>query len=112
MAGATHHRSAPNRSTFRAGGAILPPMTDDLRQRLNRPRFPRSAGYDPRWMIENWMGPSALWLLEWLCSDLALAPGARVLDLGCGRAITSIFLAREFDVQVVAADLWIKPTDN
>jgi SAM-dependent methyltransferase len=41
-----------------------------------------------------------------------LAPGARVLDLGCGRAITSIFLAKEFDVQVVAADLWIKPTEN
>ena len=34
------------------------------------------------------------------------------LDLGCGRAITSIFLAKEFDVQVVAADLWIKPTEN
>jgi cyclopropane fatty-acyl-phospholipid synthase-like methyltransferase len=87
-------------------------MINDLRERLNRPRFPRSAGYDPQWMVENWMGPSALWLLEWLCSDLDLAPGARVLDLGCGRAITSIFLAKEFDVQVVAADLWIKPTEN
>ena len=87
-------------------------MIDDLTQRLNRPRFPRSAGYDPRWMIENWMGPSALWLLEWLCSGLDLAPGARVLDLGCGRAVTSIFLAKEFGVQVVAADLWIPPTEN
>jgi cyclopropane fatty-acyl-phospholipid synthase-like methyltransferase len=87
-------------------------MVNDLKQRLNRPRFPRSAGYDPQWMIENWMGPSALWLLEWLCTELDLAPGARVLDLGCGRAITSIFLAKEFDAQVVAADLWIKPTEN
>jgi SAM-dependent methyltransferase len=36
----------------------------------------------------------------------------RVLDLGCGTAISSIFLAREFGVQVWAADLWISPDDN
>jgi len=87
-------------------------MTSDLTRRLTRPRFPRSAGYDPHQMIDNWMGPNALWLMEWLCSALDLRPGARVLDLGCGKALTSIFLAREFGVQVVAADLWIKPTEN
>ena len=87
-------------------------MIDDLRQRLNRPRFPRSAGYDPRWLVDNWMGPSAIWLMEWLCSGLDLAPGARVLDLGCGKAVTSIFLAKEYGVQVIAADLWVKPTEN
>lgn len=58
------------------------------------------------------MGPNALWLLEWLCDALDLSPGARVLDLGCGKAMTSIFLAREYDVRVVAADLWINPTEN
>ena len=36
----------------------------------------------------------------------------RVLDLGCGAAISSIFLARELGVQVWAADLWIDPTQN
>src|SRR5690606_25343871 len=36
----------------------------------------------------------------------------RVLDLGCGRAISSVFLAKEFGVQVWAYDLWIKATDN
>ena len=87
-------------------------MTDDLRRRLHRLRFPRSAGYDPQWMIENWMGPNALWLLEWLCPTLDLRPGARVLDLGCGRATTSVFLAKEYDVRVVAADHWVKPTEN
>lgn len=87
-------------------------MTSDLGQRLTRPRFPRSAGYDPHQMIDNWMGPNALWLMEWLCSALDLQPGARVLDLGCGKALTSIFLAREYGVQVVAADLWIKPNEN
>jgi cyclopropane fatty-acyl-phospholipid synthase-like methyltransferase len=36
----------------------------------------------------------------------------RVLDLGCGRAISSIFLAKEFGVTVCAADYWIKATEN
>ncbi|MEV6271720.1 hypothetical protein AB0L64_31450 [Kribbella sp. NPDC051936] len=36
----------------------------------------------------------------------------RVLDLGCGTALSSIFLAREYDVDVWAADLWVDPTEN
>ena len=79
---------------------------------LDRPEFPRSRGYEPRWVLENQMGPNALWLVEWLTQSLSLAPGMRVLDLGCGRAMTSIFLAREFDVRVWAADLWIGPDQN
>jgi SAM-dependent methyltransferase len=86
--------------------------TDELRDRLTLPQFPRSAGYDPEWMLDNAMGPNPLWLAEALCSAMRLEPGMRVLDLGCGRAITSIFLAREFHVNVVAADLWIKPAEN
>jgi cyclopropane fatty-acyl-phospholipid synthase-like methyltransferase len=31
----------------------------------------------------------------------------RVLDLGCGKGATSVFLAREFDTEVCAADLWV-----
>jgi SAM-dependent methyltransferase len=36
----------------------------------------------------------------------------RVLDLGCGRAASSIFLHREFGVQVWATDLWFSPSEN
>jgi len=36
----------------------------------------------------------------------------RVLDLGCGRASSSIFLRREFGVQVWATDLWISASEN
>ncbi|MGW5032382.1 methyltransferase domain-containing protein [Streptomyces nigra] len=89
--------------------------SEHLAARLTHPRYPRSGHYDPRWVIDNQMGPNALWLLEWLAPALgldALRPGARVLDLGCGRAMTSVFLAREYDVQVTAADLWIEPDDN
>lgn len=75
-------------------------------------RFPRSSQYDTTWLIDNAMGPNVLWLAEWLCEGLELRPGMRVLDLGCGKAISSIFLAKEFDVTVCAADLWIRPTEN
>jgi cyclopropane fatty-acyl-phospholipid synthase-like methyltransferase len=74
--------------------------------------FSRSAAYDQGWVSENSMGPNALWLTESLCQRLDLRAGMRVLDLGCGKAISSIFLAREFDVQVWATDLWIRPTEN
>ena len=79
---------------------------------LYRSEFPRSNGYDPDWVMENQMGPNALWLIEWLCGEMDLKPDMRVLDLGCGTAMTSIFLAREFDVRVWATDLWIGPDEN
>ena len=79
---------------------------------LHRPEFPRSNSYDPDWVMENQMGPTALWLIEWLSASLDLRPGMRVLDLGCGKAMTSIFIAREFNVRVWAMDLWVNPDDN
>jgi SAM-dependent methyltransferase len=79
---------------------------------LIRPEFPRAGRYDAAWMMDNQMGPNAVWLVEWLAEALDLRPGMRVLDLGCGRALTSIFLARELGVRVHAADLWIGPDAN
>lgn len=88
-------------------------MTDkELRARLTKPEFPRTSTYDPRFMLDTLMGPNALWLAEYLSEALTLKPGMRVLDLGCGKAATSIFFAKEFGVQVFAADLWIAPSDN
>ena len=43
---------------------------------------------------------------------MKLEPGMRVLDLGCGTALRSIFLAKEFGLQVWASDLWVSPSDN
>jgi SAM-dependent methyltransferase len=74
--------------------------------------FPRSNKYDPQWIISNQMGLNPLWLTEWLCEKMSLTSGMRVLDLGYGKALSSIFLAKEYGVQVWAADLWIKATDN
>jgi cyclopropane fatty-acyl-phospholipid synthase-like methyltransferase len=79
---------------------------------LHHPRYVRSNGYDPTWVARNQMGPSALWLLESLTEIMTIEPGMKVLDLGCGRAMTSIFLAREFGARVWATDLWIAAADN
>jgi cyclopropane fatty-acyl-phospholipid synthase-like methyltransferase len=77
---------------------------------LHQPdRYPRSAAYDPEWLLNLDMGPNPLWLLEDLCRDLDLRPGMRILDLGSGLGATSVFLAREFGAEVVAADLWVAP---
>lgn len=79
---------------------------------LKHPRYPRSNGYDPAWIAENQMGPNALWLLESLTEIMPIEPGMRILDLGCGRAMTSIFLAKEFGARVWATDLWIDAEEN
>jgi cyclopropane fatty-acyl-phospholipid synthase-like methyltransferase len=76
-------------------------------------RFPRSSQYNPEWVLANASGgANSLWLTEWLTTAMALQPGMRVLDLGCGKASSSIFLHREFGVQVWATDLWISASEN
>jgi cyclopropane fatty-acyl-phospholipid synthase-like methyltransferase len=84
----------------------------DEKNMLIKPEFPRSAKYDAEWIMDNQMGPNALWLTEWLCESLELKPGMRVLDLACGKAMSSIFLAKEFGVRVWAPDLWMSPDHN
>jgi SAM-dependent methyltransferase len=57
-------------------------------------------------------GANPLWLTEWLAEAMPLRAGMRVLDLGCGRAASSVFLHREFGVQVWATDLWFSAADR
>jgi cyclopropane fatty-acyl-phospholipid synthase-like methyltransferase len=86
-------------------------MTSD--KQLVSEQFPRSSKYHPEWVIASVSGgANALWLTEWLAAALDLRPGMRVLDLGCGRAMSSIFLRREFGVQVWATDLWFSASEN
>ena len=84
----------------------------EVLSKLNWDQFPRSQKYNPQWVFENLMGPNVLWLTEALSQVMDLKPGMRVLDMGCGKAVSSIFLAKEFGVQVWATDLWIDASDN
>jgi len=68
--------------------------------------------YQLSFLRENMMGPNAVKITEELTSDMVLKPGMRVLDLGCGRGLSSFYLADNFDLQVFAVDLWIDATDN
>src|SRR6516225_9057248 len=87
-------------------------MTSD--KRLTSERFPRSSQYHPEWVLTHVGsgGANPLWLTEWLTAAMELRPGMRVLDLGCGRAASSIFLHREYGVQVWATDLWFGVSEN
>ncbi len=84
-----------------------------LDKRFVSEQFPRSSKYHPEWVIASVSGgANPLWITEWLAAALDLRPGMRVLDLGCGRAMSSIFLRREFGVQVWATDLWFSESEN
>jgi SAM-dependent methyltransferase len=81
--------------------------------RLVSERFPRASRYHPDWVLAAVSGAAnPLWLTEWLAEAMELRPGMRVLDLGCGRALSSVFLRREFDVEVWATDLWFSAEEN
>lgn len=82
-------------------------------ERFTSERFPRSSKYHPEWIVASVSGgANALWMTEWLAEALDLRPGMRVLDLGCGRAASSIFLRRELGVEVWATDLWFSASEN
>lgn len=67
---------------------------------------------DAGFVAENMMGPNPLRMIAELTESVPLHPGMRVLDLGCGRGLTSIYLAKKYDVEVFAVDLWIGATEN
>jgi len=76
-------------------------------------RFPRASRYNPEWLVASCSGAAnPLWMTEWLAEVMQLRPGMQVLDLGCGRAASSIFLRREFGVTVWATDLWYSAAEN
>ena len=63
---------------------------------------------------EMLMGPNSLRILEELLvkHPLAFSSKIAVLDLGCGKGLTSFALAKETGAKVYANDLWISAEDN
>ena len=74
--------------------------------------FPKSVKYDQDWVRQHSMGENVLFNLESLTSVMPLQPGMRVLDLGCGKAISAIFMANEYQVQVWAVDEAVSASEN
>ncbi|GAB92129.1 SAM-dependent methyltransferase [Gordonia rhizosphera] len=82
-------------------------MSDIVGGSSHNDRFPRASGYNPDWVRAAVSGgANSLWLTEWLCEAMDLQSGMRVLDLGAGRGASSVFLHREFGVEIWSVDLW------
>ncbi len=75
-------------------------------------KYMKSEKYDSNFIKENIMGPNPMKLLEELLSLHNIPQNATVLDLGCGRGVTSVFMVKEYSLRVFATDLWISATDN
>ena len=72
----------------------------------------KSDNYKDLFSKEYLMGPNSVRLLEEMLDKYPLKQGLKVLDLGCGKGLTSLYLAKETDATVFATDLWISATEN
>jgi cyclopropane fatty-acyl-phospholipid synthase-like methyltransferase len=71
-----------------------------------------SGKYDRNWIIENSLSGNVLLSLQALLEKIPITRGMTVLDLGCGKGVTSVYVAREFQARVFAVDKEIDPTTN
>ncbi len=69
--------------------------------------YKRSNKYDMEFLKTNMMGPNCVKIIEELTNKMEITSNMKILDLGCGTGLTSIYLAKEFGATVFAADLWI-----
>ena len=60
----------------------------------------------------NMMGPNAMRVSEEMASFLSITEDKRILDLGCGRGLSTLLLTQKYGATVFAADFWILPTEN
>ena len=51
------------------------------------------------------MGPNAMRVAEELASHLSINENMRILDLGCGRGLSTLLLTKKYGASVFAADL-------
>jgi len=75
-------------------------------------KYPKSESYETPEFLSRIMGPNPIKLTEELLIGHNITPGATVLDLGSGKGVTSVFLAKEYGFKVYAGDLWSDPAEN
>ncbi|MGN0915019.1 MAG: SAM-dependent methyltransferase [Succinivibrio sp.] len=74
--------------------------------------YQKSKKYQISTYISRIMGPNPIKLTEELLFGEEVKAGMRVLDLGCGQGTSSVFLAKEYGVNVTALDLWCDANEN
>jgi len=75
-----------------------------LLKQVDRSRYPELLGYSREEIYRDIHGQGGLFLACEMARELELKPGMKVLDLACGDGETSIFLAKQYGVQVFAVD--------
>ena len=82
-------------------------------RRIDRSYYPEVQAYswDEIYGNGNHLAPGGLYLAAQMTRSMNLKESDIVLDLGCGKAVSSIFLAKHFGVKVVSVDLWISATE-
>lgn len=62
---------------------------------------------------ENMMGPNSVLITKELIKNIELKKNAKILDLGCGKGLSSIVLSKKFEkAQIFAVDLLVKAEEN
>ena len=78
---------------------------------VDKSKYPELRNYTKADIWRD-MGPGGLYLVSLAAKELRLQQGALVLDLGCGSAESSLYLADNYQARVIAADLWHDPGEN
>jgi SAM-dependent methyltransferase len=73
----------------------------------DRSKYPELQGYSRDEIYQDCFGGGGLYLAARMARTLRLRPADLVLDLGCGKGSSSVFLAKHYGVKVTALDLWI-----
>ena len=88
--------------------------TEEIRKTFRQPSagaYPELAAYTREQIHSGKMGPGGLYLAVQMVRRMNLRGGERILDLGCGKGTTSVFLAKECGASVIAVDLWISSSE-
>jgi len=80
-------------------------------RRIDRSHYPEVQAYSWDEIYRDHLAPGGLYLAARMTRSMNLKKSDIVLDLGCGKAVSSIFLAKHFGVNVFSVDLWISATD-
>lgn len=75
-------------------------------------KYEKTKKYNIDLINKKIMGPNPLKLEEELMMNNKIKEGSVVMDLGSGTGITSVFLAKEYNLKVYATDLWSNPEEN
>jgi SAM-dependent methyltransferase len=72
----------------------------------DRAQYPELQEYSRQQCYQDFFGGGGLYLAARMARTMQLKADDLVLDLGCGKGSTSLFLAKHYGVKVIALDLW------